>query len=149
MSSANLAYSLPSFDLGIDYNDVCFQTSDVVDNSVSMSKVSKDSDNFLIMPKVSKRARLDKCIAVQNSANHVSVNLDGKHFASFAEIHSSLYGSSSLQSTSLISGIDLYDIGARLIMPVVKGNIVRTNVYHKYIKDLKLNITIDLDGFIY
>ena len=31
----------------------------------------------------------------------------------------------------------------------VKGNIVRTNVYHKYIKDLKLNITIDLDGFIY
>ena len=33
--------------------------------------------------------------------------------------------------------------------PNVKGNIVRTNVYHKYIKDLKLNITIDLDGFIY
>ena len=31
----------------------------------------------------------------------------------------------------------------------VKGNVVRTNVYHKYIKDLKLNITIDLDGFIY
>ena len=31
----------------------------------------------------------------------------------------------------------------------IKGNIVRTNVYHKYIKDLKLNITIDLDGFIY
>ena len=31
----------------------------------------------------------------------------------------------------------------------VKGNIVRTNVYHKYIKDLKLNIIIDLDGFIY
>ena len=26
---------------------------------------------------------------------------------------------------------------------------MRTNVYHKYIKDLKLNITIDLDGFIY
>ena len=32
---------------------------------------------------------------------------------------------------------------------IVKGNVVRTNVYHKYIKDLKLNITIDLDGFIY
>ena len=31
----------------------------------------------------------------------------------------------------------------------VNGNIVRINVYHKYIKDLKLNITIDLDGFIY
>ena len=31
----------------------------------------------------------------------------------------------------------------------IKGNVVRTNVYHKYIKDLKLNITIDLDGFIY
>ena len=31
----------------------------------------------------------------------------------------------------------------------VKGNVVRTNIYHKYIKDLKLNITIDLDGFIY
>ena len=31
----------------------------------------------------------------------------------------------------------------------VKGNVMRTNVYHKYIKDLKLNITIDLDGFIY
>ena len=31
----------------------------------------------------------------------------------------------------------------------VKDNVVRTNVYHKYIKDLKLNITIDLDGFIY
>ena len=31
----------------------------------------------------------------------------------------------------------------------VKGNVVRTNVYHKYIKDLKLNITIDFDGFIY
>ena len=31
----------------------------------------------------------------------------------------------------------------------IKGNIVRTNVYHKYIKDLKLNITIGLDGFIY
>ena len=31
----------------------------------------------------------------------------------------------------------------------VKDNIVRTNVYHKYIKDLKLNITIDLDRFIY
>ena len=31
----------------------------------------------------------------------------------------------------------------------VKSNVVRTNVYHKYIKDLKLNITIDLDGFIY
>ena len=31
----------------------------------------------------------------------------------------------------------------------VKGNVVRINVYHKYIKDLKLNITIDLDGFIY
>ena len=31
----------------------------------------------------------------------------------------------------------------------VKGNVVRTNVNHKYIKDLKLNITIDLDGFIY
>ena len=32
---------------------------------------------------------------------------------------------------------------------IVKGNVVRTNVYHKYIKDLKLNITIDLDRFIY
>ena len=32
---------------------------------------------------------------------------------------------------------------------LVKGNVVRTNVYHKYIKDFKLNITIDLDGFIY
>ena len=31
----------------------------------------------------------------------------------------------------------------------VKGNVVKTNVYHKYIKDLKLNITIDLDGFVY
>ena len=29
------------------------------------------------------------------------------------------------------------------------GNVVRTNIYHKYIKDLKLNITIDLDGYIY
>ena len=32
---------------------------------------------------------------------------------------------------------------------VVKGNVVRTKVYHKYIKDLKLNIIIDLDRFIY
>ena len=36
-----------------------------------------------------------------------------------------------------------------LIKNNVKGNVVRTNVYHKYIKDLKFNITIDLDGFIY
>ena len=35
------------------------------------------------------------------------------------------------------------------IIDAVKGNVVRTNIYHKYIKDLKLNITIDLDGFIY
>ena len=35
------------------------------------------------------------------------------------------------------------------IVDTVKGNVVRTNVYHKYIKDLKLNITINLDGFIY
>ena len=34
-------------------------------------------------------------------------------------------------------------------MEAIKGNVVRINVYHKYIKDLKLNITIDLDGFIY
>ena len=35
------------------------------------------------------------------------------------------------------------------VYDTVKGNVVRINVYHKYIKDLKLNITIDLDGFIY
>ena len=35
------------------------------------------------------------------------------------------------------------------IYHLVKSNVVRTNVYHKYIKDLKLNNTIDLDGFIY
>ena len=37
----------------------------------------------------------------------------------------------------------------KLNITIVKGNVVRTNIYHKYIKDLKLNITIDLDGFIY
>ena len=41
-------------------------------------------------------------------------------------------------------------IGERTqLILVIKGNVVKTNVYHKYIKDLKLNITIDLDGFIY
>ena len=40
-------------------------------------------------------------------------------------------------------------VKVRIKALVVKGNVVRTNVYHKYIKDLKLNITIDLDGFIY
>ena len=34
-------------------------------------------------------------------------------------------------------------------LDLYKGYVVRTNVYHKYIKDLKLHITIDLDGFIY
>ena len=42
--------------------------------------------------------------------------------------------------------------GSKIIVlqyPIVRGNVVRSNVYHKYTKDFKLNIIIDLDGFIY
>ena len=43
-----------------------------------------------------------------------------------------------------------FDIKQIIVFIVtVKGTVVRSNVYHKYIKDLKLNITIDVDGFIY
>ena len=49
----------------------------------------------------------------------------------------------------VISAVDTCSTVCHHPIPTVKGNVVRTNVYHKYIKDLKLNIIIDLDGFIY
>ena len=54
------------------------------------------------------------------------------------------------RTTIVLPGGATLLIGNAMFAPsAVKGNVVRTNVYHKYIKDLKLNITIDLDGFIY
>ena len=47
------------------------------------------------------------------------------------------------------SGVTLSMTLQNFAVHIVKGNVVRTNVYHKYIKDLKLSITIDFDGFIY